>query len=70
MSLMPDSGIPPGATEIRATHPDAFRSGQWATLTGTLDDPESGRRCYAVRFPDGESDFWPVQDMEHGYEFR
>lgn len=67
---MPDSGVPPGTQEIRATHPDSFRSGQWATLTGIVEDPETGRVCYAVLFPDGTADFWLVRDREHGYEFR
>lgn len=53
---------------IRATHPYAYRSGQWARLVGTMDDPETGRRCYSVAFPDGETDWWPVDDEAHGYE--
>lgn len=53
---------------IRATHPYAFRSGQWARLAGTVDDPATGRRCWSVQFPDGESDFWPVDDGDHQYE--
>lgn len=54
---------------IRGTHPYVFRSGQWATLIGTQDDPETGRRCYAVRFDDGMTDWWPVDDKSAGYEF-
>ena len=63
---------PPRATvqEIRGTHPYAFRSGQWARLTGTMEDPETGRVCYAVVFPDGAADWWPVEDAVAGYEFR
>lgn len=60
---------------IRATHPDGFRSGEWAeivdvrwvTLTGRNDD---GRACYAVRFVDGREDVWPVNDSSDPYEFR
>jgi hypothetical protein len=68
--LMPEENPPPGTQEIRATHPESFRSGQWAVLTGTLDEPDTGRECYAVRFPDGAADFWLVQNTEAGYEFR
>jgi hypothetical protein len=54
---------------IRAAHPYVFRSGQWAQLVGTMDDPETGRRCYAVKFADGETDWWPVEDKAAGYQF-
>lgn len=54
---------------IRGTHPYIFRSGEWAELIGTMDDPETGRRCYAVKFPDGATDWWPVDDTAAGYEF-
>ncbi len=57
-----------GVTLIRATHPYAYRSGKWARLVGTMDDPETGRRCYSVMFPDGATDWWPVDDAAHGYE--
>lgn len=55
---------------IRGTHPYVFRSGQWARIVGTMDDPENGRRSYAVEFPDGATDWWPVEDASAGYEFR
>jgi hypothetical protein len=55
-------------TLIRSTHPHAYRSGKWARLVGTMDDPETGRRCYSVMFPDGAADWWPVDDKAHGYE--
>lgn len=55
---------------IRATHPESFRSGEWAVLIGTLDEPGTGRKCYAVLFPDGAADFWLVDNGEAGYEFR
>jgi len=58
-----------GMKSIRATHRYAFRSGEWARLTGTVDDPETGRRCYSVMFPDGATDWWPVGDDNAGYEF-
>jgi hypothetical protein len=53
---------------IRATHPYAFRSGEWATLCCVVPGP--GRDCYLVEFDDGATDFWPVHDLAHGYEFR
>ena len=55
---------------IRGTHRYSFRSGEWAELVGTMDDPETGRRCYAVMFGDGVADWWPVDDPDAGYEFR
>lgn len=57
-------------TEIRATHPYAFRSGQWATLLRRERHPETGRDCYVVRFPDGAKDWWVVADQDEHYEFR
>ncbi len=60
---------PPAWQRIRGTHPYIFRSGTWARLIGTVDDPETGRRCYSVQFDDGETDFWPVDDMAAGYQF-
>lgn len=57
---------------IRATHPDAFRSGSWARLAGTAElpgFPEGDRCCYLVEFPDGVTDFWAVDAAEYGYEF-
>ena len=63
-------GVTVTATRIRGTHPYVFRSGQWARLAGTVDDPETGRRCYSVEFgEDGATDWWPVDDKAAGYEF-
>ena len=64
---------PDGTTQIRATHPHAFRSGQWAALRGRLAAlPVKGedRDCYLVEFSDGETVLWPVSGAGHGYEFR
>jgi hypothetical protein len=58
-----------GTQLIRGTHPYVFRSGRWARLVGTVDDPETGRRCYSVMFADGATDWWPVQDAAAGYQF-
>lgn len=58
-------------TLIRALHPYAFRSGEWAELKGTTDlpgFPEGDRCCYLVEFPDGMTDFWPVKNSGYGYE--
>jgi hypothetical protein len=67
-----DDGWMSAATLIRATHRYAFRSGEWATLKGTTElpgFPEGDRKCYLVEFDDGVTDFWPVDDNTHGYEF-
>lgn len=62
-----------GDTEVRATHPYGFRSGEWARIVAvvptvtTAGDP---RECYLVSFPDGVTDLWPVVDASDPYEFR
>lgn len=56
-------------TLIRTNHPWGFRSGQWAELLTTAPDPE-GRDCYVVRFSDGATDFWVVNDGDGRYEIR
>ncbi len=55
-------------TLIRHTHRYGFRCGEWAELLTTAPDPE-GRDCYVVRFPDGVTDFWVVDDPCEPYEF-
>ena len=57
-------------SEIRTLHPHGFRSGEWARLTGTATDPENGRECFTVEFPDGATDFWVMGDPDGQYEFR
>jgi hypothetical protein len=59
---------------IRAMHPYAYRSGQWAEILAVA--PANGDRdilqpgdCYIVRFADGATDFWPVFDDAARYEF-
>jgi hypothetical protein len=61
------SGDLAAVKRIRATHHYAFRSGEWADLLTTVE--AYGRPCYLVEFPDGVTDFWPVDDADHGYEF-
>lgn len=56
-------------TEIRTTHPYGFRSGEWAQLLTIAPAPE-GRDCYVVRFPDGATDYWVVNDPDGQYETR
>jgi hypothetical protein len=58
-----------GAQLIRATDPRAFRYCMWARLAGTVDDPETGRRCYLAEFADGMTVLWPVDDEARGYQF-
>lgn len=53
---------------IRGTHRWCFRSGEWAEILTTAPDPE-GKDCYVVRFPDGKTDWWVVDDPLAGYEF-
>jgi hypothetical protein len=60
---------------IRATHPVAFRAGEWAEIAGTASlpgYPDGERPCYLVRFSDGAADFWIIDDDAepgYGYEF-
>lgn len=53
--------------KIRHTHPNGFRSGEWATIKAVV--PGDGRECYLVEFPDGVTDFWAVEDPDEPYEF-
>jgi hypothetical protein len=54
--------------QIRHTHPDGFRCGEWAQIHGV--DMLHGRLCYRVSFPDGEADLWAMYDPDEPYEFR
>jgi hypothetical protein len=66
------SQTPAVGSRIRKTHRYGFRSGQWAVLRGTASlpgFPEGDRDCYLVEFDDGVTDFWPVRDVDAGYEF-
>jgi len=62
-------------TQIRTMHPYGFRSGKWADLlyilkTAPAPTPGPARDCYAVRFKDGMTDYWVVDDPNGQYEFR
>ena len=54
--------------QIRATHPYAFRSGQWGSIV--MMAPLSERECWLITWPEGDTDFWPTTDPDAGYEFR
>lgn len=54
--------------QIRATHHYGFRSGEWANLVCIV--PGEEKDCYLVEFPDGVTDFWPVNGPSDPYEFR
>lgn len=59
---------------IRATNPHAFRSGEWAVVTGIADLPfrNGDQPCYLIIFPDDVADFWIVDDTAEpeDYQYR
>jgi hypothetical protein len=55
-------------TEVRHTHPFAFRSGQWAQILTTVES--YGRPCWLVQFPDGVTDWWVIDDPDADYELH
>jgi len=56
--------------QIRTTHPFGYRSGEWAALVKPVHHSQTDRGCYLVRFEDGASDWWVIDDPSAGYEFR
>lgn len=54
--------------EIRSEHPYAYRTGQWARILSIVTI--SDRECYSLRWPDGATDEWAVDDRVAAYEFR
>ena len=59
--------------EIRSCHPIAFRSGQWALIVGVTElclHENTVRGCYQLRWPDGATDDWAIDDPVAEYEFR
>lgn len=73
----PTPGHPPDPVaprQIRSTHRYSFRPGEWATLLAEGDVQSGWRhrlvRCYAVQFPDGTLDWWPVENPGEPYEIR
>jgi hypothetical protein len=70
MAPLPGRGDvdPRDVREVRQTHPDGFRSGQWAKALTIVES--YGRDCWFVEFPDGAEDWWPITDDLAGYEVR
>ena len=67
---MADPGLVSGEPQqIRTMHRYGFRSGEWADLLTVAPAPDK-RGCYVVRFKDGVTDFWVVNDSDGQYEFR
>lgn len=56
------------ATHIRSCHWAAFQSGTWAKILTIA--PSEERDCYVIEFPDGRTDYWPVDDPTAEYEFK
>lgn len=52
---------------IRSNHRHAFRSGEWAEITGVAII--KGHGCWVVRFPDGKWDEWVINDPDGQYQF-
>lgn len=53
---------------IKSDHPYTFRSGEWATIVDAQELPD--RVLWWVRFPDGATDEWVVDDPSADYKFR
>lgn len=55
------------------THPDGFRSNlgpdSWGTVVAVFDDFTKSRLLYVVRFDDGVTDLWVVNDPSDPYVF-
>jgi hypothetical protein len=58
---------PPTQGFVRHTHPDGFRTGEWAQIIMILDAYE--RPCWLVEFSDGVTDLWVCEDASEPYEF-
>jgi hypothetical protein len=56
------------ATYIRSNHWAAYHSGEWARILTVAPSPE--RDCYVIEFPNGDTDYWPVEDPTAEYEFK
>jgi hypothetical protein len=53
--------------QIRTTHRYGYRCGEWADLLTVAPAPDK-RDCYVVRFEDGATDYWVVNDIDGRYE--
>ena len=60
---------PSDARFVRGTHHHQFRCGEWAEILMVAPSEGDGRDCYVVRFPDGVTDWWVVDDPWDPYEF-
>lgn len=49
-------------TFVRATHPYAFKSGQWGQIVGEYEGN------WLIVWPDGTTDEWVIEDPDAGYE--
>ena len=55
-------------SEVRSTHPNGFRSGEWGRILTTVES--HGRDCYLIQWADGVTDWWPVVDPSDEREYR
>lgn len=69
MNIAPKSRI---GQQIRSAHPWAYHSGEWANVTGivTLKVLGEERECYELKWSNGDTDEWPVNDPSAKYEFN
>jgi hypothetical protein len=65
-----------GPLFVRSNHPNAYRSGQWASVEMVLymherhgKYPRPGRPIMQVKWIDGTEDWWPLIDPAADYEF-
>lgn len=59
--------VPDFGRFVRATHPYAYKSGEWAQIAGEVE--RNGRPCWLIVWADGKTDEWVVDDPHAGYEF-
>jgi hypothetical protein len=55
------------ANYVRATHPHAYKSGEWAQIVGERE--RNRRRVWLLVWPDGKTDEWVIDDPQAAYEF-
>lgn len=59
---------------VRGQNHNVFRSGEWAEIVGVSVQIPLGmfprRICFDVKFDDGATDTWPIEDAAAEYEFR
>ena len=54
---------------IRSTHPYGYHSREWGEVVATLSLLRDRRECYYIKWPDGDTDIWPVDDELDRREF-